>query len=160
VFKVKIDSKQFDRIEESLLSKFNKVANSEDLKSAAADLVISDIKFQTRRGVSIPDGRSLPGQAFSAKRSNLTLSGQLIESLKSRFITRGVEVFPDGDHEPYRYKGKRGKIVTSGEKIKNSKLAEHLKKKGFDFIGVRDSIKERIKILVQQQIRREFKSSK
>lgn len=172
---VKFDSAKFDRLVDGISSKFDRIANSKQMKEQIGELIISDIQKQTRAGNSIPDGSKFPGlkpstvkmrdklsdtnqtgEAFSVRRSNLTLSGQLLLSLKAKLLNKAVEVEPSGIHRPYRYQRKDGSFSTVGRPIQNKLLSKFVADQGRDFIGVRDQVRNRIGLLVRQQVRREF----
>lgn len=176
MLQVKLDKTQFDRIAADVESRFAKVIASREMKEKISDLVIGDIQKQTRAGKSITDNSSLPplssawkkrraviaqsiktGEGFSPNKSNLTLSGQLLESLKARFSARTISIAPEGIHKPYRVTGRNGKRSTLGRAIPNKQLAVYLEEKGFGFIGLRPEINNRIRLLVQDQVRREFR---
>jgi hypothetical protein len=86
---------------------------------------------------------------YREKKSNLTLTGQLLDSLKL-FIRRGSLIIrPDGARRPYRTKKGAGKGQPT-----NDKLAEFLEDKGFYFLGVDDKSLNQIKTISIRFIRR------
>jgi hypothetical protein len=82
-----------------------------------------------------------PGKFFKPNRSNLTLTGQLIESLKgmSNFREQTISVAPVGRR-------------TDGQS--NKDVAEEVAKNGRPFLGLDDKGAQRIAQIVKRDIRR------
>jgi hypothetical protein len=172
VIKFKIKNASIDKIESDIRRKAEALIKNPEILNELADTVIQDIKYQTKRGVSAKTGERLmglsdswkkrrakiassisTGELFSVNRSNLTLSGQLLDSI-SKKISSVVTIFFDGDHMPYRVRRKDGTgSYNVGERIKNEKLAEYVQEKR-PFFAVRDSLIPRLKKIVIKYIRR------
>ena len=177
-FKFKINEKSIQDCERNVREAFNKVMRNQQMLEGIAETVVKDIQFQTRRGQSIPaESKFSPltrkwinmrkkieaaegaGQAFSPERSNLTMSGQLLESIKGIIKGPGKILFTaTGERDPYFYKTNSG---ISQRKKKNEptneELAEFVRLQGRPFMGVRPEIVTRIKRDVMAFIRRSSK---
>ncbi|MEM4359721.1 MAG: hypothetical protein QXT45_04275 [Candidatus Bilamarchaeaceae archaeon] len=144
-------------------------------------MVKNDIVGQTRSGISVVTGRpfkplkegwikirqkiiaNMGARPFvSASRSNLSLSGELLDSLDYNIEKTGLAFRAKfkfvGTHKPYRYLGSRGKMVTIGGRISNDELAKILDRDR-PFIGVRPKLQEIIISHIVDKIRLEISKS-
>lgn len=89
-------------------------------------------------------------------KSNLTFTGALLRSIRSRIIQSKGTVLVEaiGDHPGYKTGGK------NTESIKNEKLVGYLKDKGFEFLTVSDDLRKRINVVTKAFVRRLIKRSK
>lgn len=186
-----LDSKSVDVVENNLRVAINKVLSNRGMLSQIADDVIQDVKFQSRRGYSIPNNARFKdlksswietrkqigkvggvGDAFSPRRSNITVSGQLLDSMDKTIPGKGqFRIIFKGSHEPYlaeyknsffrRVNGKRKRINPErqgirviGEKLSNEKLAGYIAEGGRPFVGVRTFMHIRINKIIVDHIRR------
>jgi hypothetical protein len=195
-FKVKFRDDLFKLVSQRSQKVLQDALKAKKLGEDIAAVVIKDIQIQTRSGKSIPNGGRLKslskswiktrGKIIKANgvasyvkqsRSNLSLSSQLLDSLKSRQkpTNRGLEVgfFFSGDHQPYKlpyaktwqvkrafgrsgtltFKSSKTGIRTIGRKIKNSKLATYVERDR-PFIGVRPQVQATLRQLVLREVRR------
>ena len=171
---VKLNEKSLKDVEDLIKKAFNNVIRNKKMLTEIGEDVTKDIQFQTRAGNSIPNNEKLAPlkkswilirkriaesqgthQAYREKRSNLTLSGQLLNSLKAKVKGPGsVEVAPTGLRSRYKIKRKDGKgTYQLGKLITNQKLSEYVSKKR-PYLGVRPIMKERIRRTVIGYIRR------
>jgi hypothetical protein len=130
--------------------------------SEMADFWKDRIYAVTKTGKSIIDGSSLKklspsyvdfrrkykgakGELFGPNKSNLTLTGQMLESLHgtANFRTQSVSV---------------NLIGTRDDGLKNSKLAEYVEEQGRPFLGLDQKGKERLKQFALRDIRRQLKN--
>lgn len=144
--------------------RFNKFLREDDWKEEAFETAKKNIVGQTRLGKDIKSGEKLKkikkqtekdkakwaqknqaGISFSPGKSNLTRSGQLLESLKRGKSKTSVEIAPEGTRKPYK-----GQTKT----ITNKKLADYLSEKGFSFMGFNDRLKAQIKSKLLRHLRR------
>lgn len=182
---VKLDNKSVARVEKSVRESFEKVINNQNLLKDIGTVVIKDIQFQTRKGKLKPLSDEWVNErkkiakatathpAYSARRSNLTLTGQLLDSLKIIYSKAGeVIIEATGIHRPYKanylkswyrigQSGKRHLVKSSntgmrtiGESIENKKLAEYVADQGREFMKVREGLNRQLKNLVVAYIRR------
>jgi hypothetical protein len=112
-----------DVAEKGIKERVNLILKEPALLNMAGDAIIKDIQFQTRRGVSsVTGGRFKPtskawrekrekisestntNDAYSKNRSNLTLTGQLLDSLRKSVNAGVVKIFFAGVHYPYKQK--------------------------------------------------------
>ncbi|MBL0233182.1 MAG: hypothetical protein IPQ08_05915 [Chitinophagaceae bacterium] len=112
-----------DVAEKSIKEKVNSILNEPELMNSIGDAIIKDIRFQTRRGVSSINGERFKptskawrnkrekiaeatstNDAYSKNRSNLTLTGQLLDSLRKAVNGKSVKIFFAGVHMPYKQK--------------------------------------------------------
>lgn len=220
--KVSFNEKSIKDVENRIKQSFEKVIANPEMMNDIGETIVKDIKYQTRRGLSIPNNgplkalstnrhpflysiygrldfqRAKPAgekksqinaakrknerlqalrethakdgyswvdirgyisnsttthETFKANRSNLTLTGQLLDSLKHRVFGAGKLLLEfTGVHKPYKIRTAKGQRQV-GEAISNEELAEHVQQIR-PFVGVRDAIKKRIKIIVLSYLRR------
>lgn len=173
--KISIDEQSLKNVENNIRKSFEKVIRNQTMMKDVSDTIIKDIQFQTRSGKSIPLNQRFPPltkgwrdrrkeiksqrhNAFSPNRSNLTLSGQLVDSLKSIVVGAGRFIIKaSGIHQPYYYEGKRGQRVQVGSKIDNEKLSQYVAEQGRPFIGVRKELIPRLKRIIIGYVRRSSK---
>lgn len=196
-FKVSINEKSLKGVEDNVKQLFDKVISNRKLMSDIGQTIINDVKMQTRMGNSIPEGRRFDPlsssswikqreaifqaggthELFSLRRSNLTVSGQLLDSMRSEASKGSVRVYFAGLHQPYtaKYKEswKRRAHMRSGHKVsahtvnssrsgsrkigsqlKNEDLAKYVADAGRPFFGVRDLLQKRINTMIIAAIRR------
>jgi hypothetical protein len=179
-FTVKIKDDSLKRVEGSMRNSLTKVLNSPAMAKELGEVIISDIQFQTRKSSFKPltedwikerkqIAKATPThQAYSPRRSNLTLTGQLLDSLKLVSYAAGKYLFKFvGDHKPYKApyvtQFKRGKSIvntgrsglrTIGEPIKNEKLAEYVQDQGRKFVKIRKELTPRLQRIIMAYIRR------
>lgn len=174
--KFEVNQDALNRLEKNTREAFEKVIRNKELLGDIGETIIKDIKFETRRGNSIPNKSKLDGlstkwkekrrsiseaqatgQAFSVNRSNLTMSGQLLESLAHKIVGAGKLVIEaTGTRIPYFYttikKGIRQRKKSN--EPTNEELAQYVAEQGRPFLGIRDAIRDRIKRQVVAFIRR------
>lgn len=87
------------------------------------------------------------GQFFSPNKSNLTLTGQLINSLKGRsnFRTQRITVKPTGSRS---------------DGLKNEEVAGDVAKNGRPFLGLDEKGRQRIIQIVKRDLRRQIRRRK
>ena len=166
----------------------------EPLLKEIGETAIKDIQFQTRRGINGEDSsklkpltrdwvkrrgdlakRGVPTHAaFSKGRSNLTITGQLLDSIKIKII-KGATVMIGftGMHKGYSipylssFKRKtkdgtqlvnsnRSGMTNPGDEISNAELASHISKSR-PFFSIRPEMINRFKSIVIRYIRRNIK---
>lgn len=167
-FKLKFDEK---KAKKQFQKKVDKIIQSDEWKEIAADYAINQIQGKTRLQKSAKDNSPLKyiseehkktkkklaklnskGKNFGASKSNLTITGQLLESLKGQNKKRSVEIEAKGERKPYKVsKNSYAKKTPS-----NEELVEYLKEKGFSFIGLSEKMKKNIKKLVKEEFFRKF----
>lgn len=174
--KFEVNDDSLKRLEANTREAFEKVIRNKELLGDIGETIITDIKFQTRRGNSIPNKSKLKplssewvdrrrgiseaqttGQAFSTRRSNLTMSGQLLESLAHKIVGAGKLVIEaTGTRIPYFYTTIKKGIRQRKKKHEptNEELAGYVAEQGRPFLGIRDAIRDRIKRQVVAFIRR------
>lgn len=163
--KLKLNQKSLDRLEADTKARLNRVLSNKEMLGEVGDMAIDMIRQNTRRGTSsVTDEKLAPlskpwmktreriassqgtHPAYAKKRSNLTLSGQLLDSLKRSVAGRMVTIFFDGMHIPYRMQTRKG-ISRVGKLIKNSKLAQYVAEQGRPFFGFSKAFE--LKLLTQ-----------
>lgn len=92
------------------------------------------------------------GTSFGASKSNLTITGQLLKSLKREDDKRLLIVKPDGDRKPYTLpSGKQAKDTPT-----NEELAGYLKDMGYEFMGLSEKMKKNLKKIIIREFNRTF----
>jgi hypothetical protein len=166
---------------ENIKKRMLQVTESREFLSEVGQEIVADIKFHAKAGRGIVDGVAVEFEPLSSKTiesrkelreagnatarpyndylSNLSMSGQLINSVKYSVIGNTIEVFASGQRQPYILKdGTR-----SSARIPTN---EQLSKKHHDgavglprrpFIGVRKEMRIRIIAKIREFIRRSLR---
>lgn len=160
--------------EKRFKSFIDKVQKQDAWKNEAADLAIKNIKLETRKGKYIKDGsaqkplssawidkkrelakNNAKGVSFSAAKSNLTVTGQLLESLKRTDDRKRVILTPTGKRRGYINKNNRRAKASSTPT--NKELAGYLKDQGRSFLGYSDKLKKAVTKVFKEAVRRNLK---
>ena len=168
--KLKLNQKSLDRVEADTKARLNRVLSNKEMLGEVGDLAVDLIRQTTRKGTStVTDQRFKPlskpwikkrdkiassqgtHPTYAAKRSNLTLSGQLIDSIKRSVVGRMVTIFFDGSHLPYRMKTRNG-ISRVGKIISNSKLAQYVADGGRPFFGFSKAFESKLLTQVKKVV--------
>ena len=197
-FRLEFKKELFKAQSDAFIKRVTKALQSSDLAQKISKTYIDDLKFQVRRGKSL--ATNSPFKALkttwvrmrkriiadngapsyvSAKKSNLSLSGKFLDSLRGRKqdTTKGLEIlfeFED-DHEPYKVKSLKtwkvrnawgrgrvlnfkrrrpiGATIEVGKRISNEQLYRYLTKDR-PFIGIRKQTQTRLRQLVIEEVRR------
>lgn len=176
-FQFKLNTDSVQNLEKSVKEAFNKVISSNNMLNEIGETVVNDVVDQTRnqeRSIPLKSDLKLLKESWLAQkkwlsnstntdaayelgRSNLTFSGQLLNSFT--WIINGVgkiKLYFKGTHDPYT--APTG--VKYGKPIENEKLAEYVAKQGRPFVGVRPAIRSRINRTVRTYVRRALIVSK
>jgi len=176
---IELKIKTLNDLKISIKSIFAKTTNTLPVYGDIAETTIRLIKGFTRLGKHSVDGesyKSLPELADSTKKqrkqkakynktaelfkpdkSNLTFSGQLLESLKLlkvNILARSVDIGPEGTRTPYR--NKNGTLVQKTPT--NEKLAQYVAKQGRPFLMLDKKGKTQLKNVVLKHLKRQLKS--
>lgn len=159
------------------LEEIEKSFTSRDLLEPVSKIAISDIQREarSRRGLDDNSNRKtfptpldsewvsyrskLAGinkthPAYSKGRSNITFTGQLLNSIKAFFEGSTITIKPTGMHRGYKQiRGGRSKSV------ENEVIAEGLESRGYKFLGVDDKTEKKIKTEITRFIRRLLRRS-
>lgn len=166
-FKVQFDISSLRKLSETARLAAFDVLRNKAFQDEIAQSVIKDIQGVTRSGRSVVTNQRFPKLSeswiqtrkkiiayqgsppyVSARKSNLSLSGQLLDSLTYRTKNRNdissltIDFSFSGKRKPYRYQGSRG-VVNLNSRLSNQELATILDKR-FNFIGVRDKLQSQI----------------
>lgn len=198
MFSLKFSKKSIAEVEGDVRTKLTRIISDKGLLTDIGNTVIQDIKRETRRGRNGETGEKfkplskswkktrgeiesrapeITHPAFSKNRSNLTLSGQLLDSLKIVLISKASVVINFvGTHTAYKIpylksftrrrkktKSTRGGIETVttnrsgyrtiGKDLQNEELAEHVQETR-PFMQIRPKLINQLKTLVIRFIRR------
>lgn len=200
--KVKVSERSLKNSEKGFREAVERTIKTTNLLQDIGETIVKDIQFQTRAGKSIPlrskfDALSKSWvkmrerivktnpkhPAFSKARSNLTITGELLNAIFFRPNKNKGEVIVDvsnSKHSVYtvqnktstRVKGhaRKGGTVRGhtrqikpgffkvGESKTNAEIAQDMADQGRPFMGVREQIISRITTLTRSTIRRVFKS--
>lgn len=162
----KFDASSLANVQDNVKRAFEKVISNTRMLNEIGESITTDVIDQTRvKEKSIPlksdlkllkeswiKGRSKLSETnvtdaeYQPGRSNLTFTGQLLNSLKWRVLKAGVlEMFFDGMHKGY----------TKGSKdLSNEKLAQYVAEGGRPFFGVRPAMRLRVNRIVRTYIKR------
>lgn len=168
--KLKLNRKSLDRIEADTKARLNRVLSNKEMLGEVGDMAIDMIRQNTRKGTStVTDQKFAPlskpwiktrdriassqgtHPTYAKKRSNLTLSGQLLDSMKRSVVGRMVTIFFDGTHIPYRIQTRNG-ISRVGKLIKNSRLAQYVAEQGRPFFGFSKAFESKLLAQVKRVV--------
>lgn len=197
-FKFEFKKELFKGQSEAFIARLTKALQSSQLAIRLNEAFLTDLKFQVRRGISLATNSRLKPLSnswikmrkriiadngapsfVSARKSNLSLSGQFLDSLKGRkaLTSGGLEIKYqfEGDHQPYKVKSLkkwkvdnafgRGRRLTFqrrkpmpgtlnvGRRISNQRLYSYLTRER-PFIGIRSQTQNKLKQLVIEEVRR------
>jgi hypothetical protein len=182
--KLVFNKASLDRLEKDTKDRINRVIQNHQLINELGKIAVDTLKFTARKGISPETGErfktlskgwrkerdriseaSPTHPAYSKNRSNLTLTGQLLDAIKFTYsvTTRSIfiRLFMDGTHQPYRKKymesftrkTKGGKTTVNtgrsgfykvGKEISNLKLAQYVSEAGRPFFGFSERLKDKL----------------
>lgn len=172
---VKVNVKGFTGVEASIKKTFKAVSENKQMLDEIGKIAVERMKGEARRQTplqgkkkgSFPAG--YPAEAtklyreyiarfnqthpvYGRGRKNLTITGQLIESLTYKVKDGVIRFFVEGKRRPYR--GKNG--IIKGQELSNSKIYQHLIDENvkFRFIGIDPKLTKRITNIVKRTMRR------
>jgi hypothetical protein len=93
-------------------------------------------------------------QVYKSGRSNLSFSGQLIDSI-AYDVKKGRVVVSASGKKRRAYRTLKGKVKNTPS---NDEIIGYLEKKGFYFLGIDDKTIDKIKTIAKRQIRRLLRS--
>jgi hypothetical protein len=159
----------YNKFSKSLIKKFNSFSRDNDELQKAGDIIVREIKADSRDGLGY-DGEPFPdikattkrrrkrlaefnktSRFFSPAESNTTFMGDTVKSIRSKAKAGKIELFGKGNHR--FIKGVRGKNI-KGSNAKTSDILKGLSKLGFKILGVSDRAKKKIAINFRRWIRR------
>jgi hypothetical protein len=174
----KVKIRGIEAIQSKIEKMFGDVRTGEQMRNEVGTFVVSKIQLEARRRKPLNDDRAFPElspkskgirkylgaynilhPAFKADRSNLTLTGQLIDAityrLNSTFFT--IEVKNDS-REPYLI----NKKLESSEPITNKQVDANVRALGFELYtasGIKSDPKvmRRIQSILKKYVRRAIK---
>lgn len=184
----------------SVRSVFADSVKSEQFLTEVKDFVVLRIQAETRKGRDLKNERPQPelsdatvsfrekinsgkivlsypqdGSFFRPSKSNLTMTGQLMESIDGRVVKQGmvykknvIEIFVSGARRKVRYLwAKNGKEIKFGDQkqiLDNAELAKDLAKRGREFLGLDikgiELIRKKAVDIIRRAIRNRFTKSK
>jgi len=126
-----------------------------DIKAQArlGELKLPALANSTRRSRDYLAQFNTTSRFYAVDKSNVTFTGQLIDSIKSKIVDGKIVISPTGSREPY--------ITASGVfKVgpDNKEVGSFLKKKGFEFLVVTKETKDKVSTQVLRQIRRAIRA--
>lgn len=175
MIKLKYSPLSIAKVEDDVKKKIRAITNDDKLLRQIGEVMIKDLQFQARKGTNpVTGGKFIPlsqkwikerekiaqaqavHPAFKGNRSNVTITGQLLDALRQRILGRILVIFFDGKHQPYSAKrvkdpGKGNRKI--GKPIDNSLLAEYVNQIRPFFI-VREKLLPQLKSIVIRYIRR------
>lgn len=169
---IKFNPKTIDKAEADIKVKLASIVKEPALLSEIAEVAITDIKFQARRGVS-SDGNKFKAlsrrwisqrdkisqatkvhETFKANRSNITITGQLLDAMSKMLTKSGIAIIFKGIHRPYQARRvRKDGNRTIGKPLTNDLLSEYIEQTR-PFFKIRESLLPRLKNIVIRYIRR------
>jgi hypothetical protein len=169
-------------LQKRIVGKIDKIISNSKLLEEIGQFASEDIKRKAKTRKPYNANRSFPELAdstiarrqrlkqfnettnvFSPKRSNLSFTGQLLDSITYRLkqTANQVIVFLDGVRKPYKT-GPKSQAKISRYNRTNAALASTLKDKGFVVfnplvVGQDQNFKKRINTIIKRFIRRNLK---
>lgn len=92
------------------------------------------------------------GISYGTSRPNLTISGELLESIKPEFKKNSLIISPTGNHK--KYQGKTKKV---GNRTSNFEIAKHMKKIGRNFLKMTPTMKKIVLNMLKMSLRKHLK---
>lgn len=160
----RVKFKNLDGVQKLVVDSFTELKNEQRTLLEVAEFTKDRVQQQTRLGKSLPnDARLKPLSAdyrkarrskknvdrefFGPDRSNLTLTGQMLRSLKSRIVRQpgsikepsAIEVFPDGDRD---------------DGLSNQEVAGFVRENGRPFLGLNEKAVQQLRNIVLKNLRR------
>lgn len=170
-FSFKFNQKSMDGLEQNVRDAFKKaIGNKQMLNEIGKEIIIDVVDVTRNKDKSIPlklsDLKLLKESwiitkrrlaqtnetdpAYEDGRSNLTFTGQLLNSMRHSILGPGkLEISFKGMHAGY--KSATGRVSKA---IENSKLAEYVAKAGRPFFGVRPAMRFRVNRIVKTYVKR------
>lgn len=173
--RIKINNKNgLGQIFSSFVTRAKRLQASKAVREEIAEFSVDRMKRMARSGKSISMQASFPGlkeatisfrkslakynkthSLFKASRSNLTIVGELIDSLKYKITGQKIEIKPTGTHKPYNTRpGKKRGGWDSAKSVANIDIAKRLADQGRVFVGLDSVAKDRIKRIIDKHIKR------
>lgn len=171
--------KNIANVKERIRREFSRIKSDPKLLTEIADVVVADIVGNARAGKGTdlkPLGlqplseswvktRAYLGKfnrtgefflGYASRKSNVTFTGKLLESIKAKISTQNaqVEIYADGMHPGYRTGSGQSKS------FKNSDLVNWLEGKGYVFMTVSDRLRKRVNVLTKRFIRNLIRTKK
>jgi hypothetical protein len=179
-FNVRVNKESLKNVEDNVRTVIDRVFANKQMLELIGQTIIDDVKFQTRRGRSIPTGGGAFDQlspkwiaerekiaavqkvadVFKSTRSNLTITGELLDSMDVVKVQKGsLTIDFVGTHSVYKAQSSRGNGVKTipsnpSNQVKNKDLARYVAENGRPFLGVRLALKARLNRIVVGFIRR------
>ncbi len=175
-FTVKFDSASFKKVEASIKKDLEVIIKNPEMLNEAGLFLVERIKYQARIGLPVNSDWVFPRlqpstirnrrrlgqlnathQTFKPERSNLTITGQFLDSLW--YVIEGTKVLISfkGIHPGYTINEQGGRSPA----ISNDLLATYLKDKGFrafdKALAKRDVVVKRLTSIVNKYLRRGLK---
>lgn len=174
--KLKFNEQSISRVENETREKLKKIFQEPALLSQVADVAIKDIKFQARRGKNpITGGNFIPlskewikrrgelaktnttNEAYKQNRSNITFTGQLLDSLSKKITRSGISIIFSGIHRRYvrsisNLKRSKKEPKTQPQ-LTNDQLAQYVGEIR-PFFYIRETLLPQLKSVVIRYIRR------
>lgn len=170
-FKFKLKTSSVTALSKDVKQLFESVIQNQRMLNEIGESVVSDIKETTqKKGKSIPFGlqdfrllkeswilrktklaeTNHTDEFYEEGKSNLTFTGQLMNSIVHKIISKGTLLFSfDGTHEGYKSSTGR-----SSKSIPNEKLAEYVAQAGRPFFGIRPAMRLRVNRIVKTYMKR------
>ena len=164
--------KGLKRVRDNTIKNIEKALDSRSVQKDVADFAIKDIVGNARLGKD-PNNRNFKSLArstkeqreylsrynstdsfFSVNKSNLTVSGQLLNSIKAFFKKREITIEPTGTRRKYR--GAKGQAI--GQSLTNKEVADFVQEDR-PFLLVSKALEEFIKNRVRRELRRILRKS-
>jgi hypothetical protein len=120
---LKFNQRMIDKAEADIKAKVKEIIKSPELLNEIGDIAIKDIQFQARRGISTDGSKFTKAltpkwvrqreniakatqthETFKANRNNITITGQLLNSLRKYSTGNKITLFFAGFHNPYKAK--------------------------------------------------------
>lgn len=176
-FTFKLNKKSVENLDKSIRDAFNKVIKSNAMLNEIGSEIVFDIKDQTQsKAKSIPNKERLKpltkawikrkeflsrfnqtDPQYQLGKSNLTFTGQLLRSLTHKIVGTGkVDVFFDGEHDPYV--NADGESI--GDSVGNQIIADGLAERGRPIVGIRKLTARKITRIVRTYVRRALNVAK
>jgi hypothetical protein len=181
---IKISLKVPNGLKDKIARSVNDVISSKKFKDDIGKKVVQDIQRNARSGntidnkgdvsgmtpletstirnrASLREAGNATGRPYADQKSNLTISGQLINSIKYVIGSNFIKIFASGDRTPYKNKDGTN---SKADPINNEDLMRIHHYGGLNLpprpvIGLRKFMKLRILVKTREYLRRSFEKS-
>ena len=186
---IRIRVKNGDKVSRSIRARYKKAAKKASRRKDYLEVVLNTFKFQIQKSSTLPNDKKVKkigekwrerrkklsrvndtDRFYGAGKSNLTFTGQFINSFKIRVSDLAtIKIFPIGKHKGYKGTGRKAGVPYPNSKAKKGKRGKSVSNKdiargqidqGRDYTKVGKKFLKKITTLfktsILKEVRKEF----